>query len=44
MATFYARLINYYKFKNHTFFQQAFIKVMKKIREVMKLKYLFEFY
>ena len=40
MASFYARLIGQYKFKYHFYFQQAFIRLMKKIKEVMKLNYL----
>ena len=39
MATIYARLINQYKFKYHIIFSLAFIRLMKKIKEVMKLNY-----
>ena len=44
MPTIYARLINQYKFKDHILFSAyifKFIRLMKKIREVMKLIYLF---
>ena len=40
MVTFYAGLINQYKFKYHIFFQLAFIRFLKKIKDVMKLNYL----
>ena len=39
MATIYARLINI-NLNIINYFQQAFIRLMKKIREVMKLNYL----
>ena len=39
MATIYARLINQCKFQYHIF-QLAFIRLMKNIKEVMKLNYL----
>ena len=39
MATIYARLLSQCKFKYHIFLQQAFIRLMKKIKEVMKLNY-----
>ena len=38
MATIYAKLLNHYKFEYHIFFfQLAFIRLMKKTNEVMKL-------
>ena len=39
-ATICARLINQYKCKIISFFQLAFLRLMKKINEVMKLNYL----
>ena len=39
LSVIYARLINQYKFKYHTF-QQAFIKLMKKTKEITKLNYI----
>ena len=40
MTTIYATLLKQYKFQYHMLFHQAFIRLMKKIKEVMKLKYL----
>ena len=40
LSVIYARLINQYKFINHTLFSARFIKLMKKIKEIMKLNYL----
>ena len=40
LSVIYARLINQYKFKYHTLFQQAFIKLMERIKEIMKLNYI----
>ena len=41
LSVIYARLKNQYKFKNITHcFQQAFIKLMKKINEIVKLNYI----
>ena len=40
LSVIYARLINQYKFKYHTLFSANFIKLMKKIREIMKLNYI----
>ena len=39
LSVIYARLINQYKFEYHTFFQRTFMKRMKNIKEIMKLKY-----
>ena len=39
LAIKYARLINQIKIIYHSFFQLVFIRLMKKIREVMKLNY-----
>ena len=40
MATIYDRLIYQFKFKYHVIFSATFLRLMKKIREVMKLNYL----
>ena len=40
MATVYARIINQYKFKYYILFSARVIRLMKNIREVMKLNYL----
>ena len=40
LSVIYARLINQYKFKYHNYFQRAFIKLMKKIKEITKLSYI----
>ena len=40
LSIIYARLINQYKFKYHTLFSTSFIKLMKKIEDIMKLNYI----
>ena len=40
LSFIYARLINQYKFKFCTLFSASFLKLMKKIKEIMKLNYI----
>ena len=39
LAITYVRLVNQYIFKYNTFFKLAFIRLMKKFKEVMKLNF-----
>ena len=40
LSVIYAKLINQYIFKYHTLFSASFLKLMKRIREIMKLNYI----